>query len=732
MMPSQKTSNVLMLRPAQQQEQTEYEVFVARWQTALRQTAILTCITLYNENGNELLRSLVGLAENIEYLTSQSAHLRTGMFPVCVIVDGYSSISPTMLKYAKRLKLISQQAAHQNNHMDTRLLQNGMTIFEAEISSTEIFALATEVAAEMNISATEFLRREGLQQGRQVFPAAQDEIEVSFPVLFCIKAENAGKLDSHWWFFRQLCPIIQPEYCIQMDVGTVANRDTLAKLWSVMESDLNCAVAVPSILTPPPSSPWQLLQGWQYADFVWERAIHQSVQAQCGYLEVLAGQFCIFRYQALLPAVKQTTDLYSSSSTSLDRYFRGLQVLSPLETNMFLAEDRVLGFEVIAQQNAATKIKFIPDAIAITDRCQSLEELMRQRRRWLNSGNIAKIWALFQLRRYWQSSNSPLTTKITITLAIFWNALCFPAVWFLPVFNLGILLNLAMKSQEIFADHAAWGIVSQGGAIVFFILWLVQFWISSELKRDVQWQKQILKLSLFLQFTIAIALLIVTLLFGQPATAIGVATCIAGTILTVGFALVTVGIFSSSTLKRMIPATIIEIFFSPIMQGLLSMYAIMNLHDCSWGTKGLHHHDAKTGGGRKKIVLSWMQLERVIVSVFLVLLVSSVMWPASDQIKVALFGLCSLLVLKIVFNVARAPFVNSRRRKFLRFRSNVVSLWLLTNGVLLFGITMKGSLADCLALGVYLMFILRFIMGTAFGCYYILKTRKDLDCLSIN
>lgn len=732
MMPSQKTSNVLMLHPAQQQEQTEYEVFVARWQTSLRQIAILTCITLYNENGDELLRSLVGLAENIEYLTSQSAHLKAGMFPVCVIVDGYSTISPTMLKYAKRLKLISQQAAHQNNHMDTRLLQSGMTIFEAELSSTEIFALATEVAAEMNISATEFLRREGLQQGRQVFPEAKDGIAVSFSVLFCVKAENAGKLDSHWWFFRQLCPIIQPEYCIQMDVGTVANRDTLSKLWSVMESDLNCAVAVPSILTPPPSSPWQLLQGWQYADFVWERVIHQSVQSQCGYLEVLAGQFCIFRYQALLPAVKQTTDPYSSSSTSLDRYFRGLQVLSPIETNMFLAEDRVLGFEVIAQQNAATKIKFIPDAIAITDRCQSLEELMRQRRRWLNSGNIARIWVLLQLRRYWQNSNSPLTTKITITLAVLWNALCFPMLWFLPVFNLGTLLNLAMKSQEIFADHATWGIVSQGGAIAFFILWLVQFWISSGLKRDVQWQKQVLKLSLFLQFMIAIALMIITLLFGQPATAIGVATCLAGAILTVGCALVTVGIFSSNTLKRMIPVTIIEIFFSPIVQGLLSMYAIMNLHDCSWGTKGSHHHDAKTSGGRKKMVLGWMELERVIVSVFLVLLFSNVMWPASDRIKVALFGLCSVLVLKIAFNVARAPFVNSRRREFLRFRSNAVSLWLLTNGVLLFGITMKGPLADRLLLGVYLIFVLRLIMGAAFGCYYILKTRKHLDCLPIN
>lgn len=75
-MKSQKTSNVLMLHPAQQQEQTEYEAFVARWQNSLRQAAILTCITLYNENGDELLRSLVGLAENIEYLTSQSDHLK--------------------------------------------------------------------------------------------------------------------------------------------------------------------------------------------------------------------------------------------------------------------------------------------------------------------------------------------------------------------------------------------------------------------------------------------------------------------------------------------------------------------------------------------------------------------------------------------------------------------------------------------------------------------------------
>ena len=42
---------------------------------------------------------------------------------------------------------------------------------------------------------------------------AETLVDVLFPIriIFCLKEQRRGKLDSHRWFFNALCPLINPK-----------------------------------------------------------------------------------------------------------------------------------------------------------------------------------------------------------------------------------------------------------------------------------------------------------------------------------------------------------------------------------------------------------------------------------------------------------------------------------------------------------------------------------------
>jgi chitin synthase len=613
-------------------------------------TAISICVTLYNEDGNEFGRTLASLAENIEYLHQQQAQIDASNITVCIIADGYAAIHPTTLDYAVRLNLIPQALTQQAALPETRFLNDRMTIWESKLTTAEVLATTAEVAAEMKLSLTDFMRRRGLRSshtGTHKLKPTRERSNVTFRVLFCIKTTGAGKLDSHWWFFQQLCPELQPTYCIQMDIGTVPNCDVIAKLYQAMEAEPNCAATAASILVAPPSRPWNLLHVWQYAHFVWEKTIFWSTQAVGGYLEVLPGQFCIFRWQALLPHNQHG----QSDSSLLNNYFRGLGNLPPFEANMFLAEDRVLGFGLMAQRDSDWTLRYLPDAIAITDECQSLSELMRQRRRWLNSSNMARLWALSNFRRYWRNNQHQCSTKLKVLLSL-WNTLMLSIIeWFSPAIILSLLLLLAINSPEIFKDQVIACVVCQGAIFTFALLWLTQLWICLKINVGVKGVERLLYLTLWLQLVVVAIPILLILMFGQPTSVSTVFSYLSITSITVGFTLVTIAVLSRNIFKQMLPLVALQVAFSPIMTLFLSTNAIVNLHDCSWGTKGLHNTCKETKNRTKHRFSHQLLHDGAIALGLCIVILFSLKISGNLFTKHIAMAICCSLIGTIAFNV---------------------------------------------------------------------------------
>ena len=56
---------------------------------------------------------------------------------------------------------------------------------------------------------------------------------------------------------------------------------------------------------------------------------------------------------------------------------------------MFLAEDRILCLGIYTQPKKNYKLLYQPNAVARTDAIETFEELLNQRRRWINSSWFA-------------------------------------------------------------------------------------------------------------------------------------------------------------------------------------------------------------------------------------------------------------------------------------------------------------------------------------------------------
>ena len=59
--------------------------------------------------------------------------------------------------------------------------------------------------------------------------------EINFFVV--LKHENAGKIDSHQWFFKGFCNYLNPQFCQMIDIGTIPLKNSISKIIKQMIAD---------------------------------------------------------------------------------------------------------------------------------------------------------------------------------------------------------------------------------------------------------------------------------------------------------------------------------------------------------------------------------------------------------------------------------------------------------------------------------------------------------------
>ncbi|OAQ62223.2 chitin synthase A [Pochonia chlamydosporia 170] len=337
-----------------------------------RETELFICITMYNEDEICFTRTMHAVMKNISHFCSRSRSRTWGengwqKIVVCIISDGREKIHPRTLDALAAMGVYQHGIA--KNYVNNRAVQ------------AHVYEYTTQVSLDAD------LKFKGAEKG--IVPCQ---------LIFCLKEKNSRKLNSHRWFFNAFGKALNPNVCILLDVGTRPGGNSLYHLWKAFDTDSNVAGACGEIKAMKGKLGSNLLNplvASQNFEYKLSNILDKPLESVFGYITVLPGALSAYRYHAL-----QNDE---TGHGPLSQYFKGEtlhgQHADVFTANMYLAEDRILCWELVAKRGERWVLKYVKSCTGETDVPDAVPEFISQRRRWLNGAFFAAVYSLVQFRQ---------------------------------------------------------------------------------------------------------------------------------------------------------------------------------------------------------------------------------------------------------------------------------------------------------------------------------------------
>ncbi|CAG8731782.1 23321_t:CDS:2, partial [Dentiscutata erythropus] len=232
---------------------------------------------------------------------------------------------------------------------------------------------------------------------------------IPIPVIFCLKEKNTKKINSHRWIFNAFSPVLDLKICVLIDVGVSIDVTALKNAKDGNGND----------------------------------------------------------EEPLVSYFKDETQIKSTT--------KGLfgSIKRSITDNMYLAEDRILCFELFTKRNSKWSLYYDKSSQAETDVPEKISGFISQRRCWLNGTFFASLYVIFYFKNIFRSKHS-LLHKSFFVIQVFYQAISLLFSWFaLRNFYLTfyILCNTLANPQN--SIPLPWG--SSVSENIFIILRYVYF-----------------------------------------------------------------------------------------------------------------------------------------------------------------------------------------------------------------------------------------------------------------
>lgn len=315
-----------------------------------RETELLICVTMYNENELDFTRTMHGVMRNVAHFCSRQKSRTWGKdgwkkIVICIIADGRKKVHP------RTLDALAAMGVYQDGIAKNSVNQREVT--------GHVYEYTTQVSLDPD------LKFKGAEKG--IVPCQ---------MIFCMKEKNAKKLNSHRWFFNAFGQALKPNVCILLDVGTRPGDTSLYHLWKAFDNDSNVAGAAGEIKAGKGKNWLGLfnpLVASQNFEYKMSNILDKPLESVFGYITVLPGALSAYRFHAL-----QNDE---TGHGPLSQYFKGEtlhgQDADVFTANMYLAEDRILCWELVAKRNESWVLKYVRQATGETDVPGKLESETR-------------------------------------------------------------------------------------------------------------------------------------------------------------------------------------------------------------------------------------------------------------------------------------------------------------------------------------------------------------------
>ncbi|KAI8378736.1 chitin synthase 1 [Choanephora cucurbitarum] len=546
-----------------------------------RETELFIVLTMYNEDEVLFCRTMNGVMKNISHLCSRDRSKTWGAngwkkVVVCVVSDGRTKIHP------RTLSVLAAMGVYQDG-----LAKN---VVEGKPVTAHIYEHTTQLSidADMNFRGAEL----GV---------------VPVQILFCLKEKNAKKINSHRWFFQAFGPLIKPNVCVLLDVGTKPGGRSIYHLWKAFDINRNVAGAcgeIKAMLGPKGLYLLNPLVASQNFEYKMSNILDKPLESVFGHISVLPGAFSAYRYTAL------QNDIHGEGP--LEKYFLGEKMHGAdadiFTANMYLAEDRILCYELVAKKDAAWVLHYVSNASGETDVPDTVAEFISQRRRWLNGSFFAGIYSMVHWRKVW-SSDHFILRKLVFMFNDLYQLYNLIFSWF-AIGNFYLVFYIMTTSITTVNnppfDPSIGNVIHTVLNYIYVLLLIIQIIIAmGNRPQGLKWA--------YTMIIVFFALLMAYIMFCTLwITVIAVSTAYSEAIQDAkgNVSQEFLGLVKQSTFRNVIislcstyimylvssilfldpwhifTSLIPYIFMSPSYTNVLNIYAFCNTHDVSWGTKG--------------------------------------------------------------------------------------------------------------------------------------------------
>lgn len=355
-----------------------------------RHTELLIAITYYNEDKQLFSRTLHGAMQNIRDIVNlkKSTFWNKGgpawqKIVVCFVFDGIGNADKETLDVLATIGVF----------------QDG--VLKKEVSGKETVAHIFEYTTQLSVTPNQQLIRP-MDDSPQTLPPVQ--------MIFCLKQKNTKKINSHRWLFNAFGRILNPEVCILLDAGTKPGTKSLLALWEGFYNDKDLGGAcgeIHAMLGKGGKKLMNPLVAVQNFEYKISNILDKPLESSFGYVSVLPGAFSAYRFRAIMG---RPLEQYFHGDHTLSKILgkKGIEGMNIFKKNMFLAEDRILCFELVAKAGSKWHLTYIKAAKGETDVPEGAPEFISQRRRWLNGSFAASLYSLMHFGRMYKSGHNIL------------------------------------------------------------------------------------------------------------------------------------------------------------------------------------------------------------------------------------------------------------------------------------------------------------------------------------
>lgn len=353
-----------------------------------RHTELLIAVTYYNEDKVLLARTLHGVMQNIRDIVNlkKSTFWNKGgpawqKIVVCMVFDGITKTDKDVLDVLATIGVY----------------QDG--VIKKAVGDQETVAHIFEYTTQLSVTPSQQLIRP-LDDSPQTLPPVQ--------MIFCVKAANSKKINSHRWLFNGFGRILNPEVCILLDAGTKPSPRSLLALWEGFYNDKDLGGACGEIHAMLGKGGRKLLNplvAVQNFEYKISNILDKPLESAFGYVSVLPGAFSAYRFRAIMGRPLEQY-FHGDHTLSAKLGKKGIDGMNIFKKNMFLAEDRILCFELVAKAGQKWHLTYIKAAKGETDVPEGAAEFISQRRRWLNGSFAASLYSTMHFARFYKSGHN--------------------------------------------------------------------------------------------------------------------------------------------------------------------------------------------------------------------------------------------------------------------------------------------------------------------------------------